>query len=271
MEQEGICRGPAAAAVRIPCAQGGAEKNGDCKCDHGAAPADSAAADRARRGKKKIQATADACARAAQFVAAEKPDALVILSPHAELYADWFHISPGCGAQGNFSAFGAPGVRVGAVYDTALAERLCALAAAENFPAGTAGRRQDGLDHGTMIPLWFLRAAYGDAPLPPVVRIGPGPAADAALPARNADPAGGGGAGPAGVGRGQRRSVAPAEARRPLRLFRRGPAVRRAHHGGDGPRAFGELLILTRASAKRRGSAAIAPLPSWPAVSTAWR
>jgi AmmeMemoRadiSam system protein A len=125
-----------------------------------------------RGEERKIQATADAYARAAQFVAAEKPDALVILSPHAELYADWFHISPGRGAQGNFSAFGAPGVRVGAVYDTALAERLCALAAAENFPAGTAGRRQDGLDHGTMIPLWFLRAAYGDAPLPPVVRIG---------------------------------------------------------------------------------------------------
>lgn len=125
------------------------------------------------RGEEKgIQATVDAYRRACRFVAEAGPDVLAVTTPHSVAYADWFHISPGPGASGSFGQFRAPEVRVDAEYDTALVDELCRLARKEDLPAGTAGEKSAALDHATMIPLYFLKEAYGDAPLPPIVRIG---------------------------------------------------------------------------------------------------
>lgn len=119
-----------------------------------------------------IRATVDAYRVAAGFVAAAKPDVLVITTPHSVMYSDWFHISPGAGASGSFAQFRAPQVRFSVRYDTELVAELCRAAKAAGFPAGTEGERDPALDHATMIPLYFLEAAYGDEPLPPIVRIG---------------------------------------------------------------------------------------------------
>ncbi len=124
-----------------------------------------------RGEEKKIAATAESYRAAARFVAAAEPETLLVLSPHAELYADWFHIAPGDGARGDLARFAAPGVRFDVRYDTAFVSALCAAAAGEDFPAGTEGERSPELDHGTMVPLYFLREAFGGA-LPPLVRVG---------------------------------------------------------------------------------------------------
>ena len=120
-------------------------------------------------GEKQIEATARAYEQVAEEIRTLKPDTLIITSPHSVMYSDYFHISPGDGASGSFRGFRAPGVRFTEKYDTALVERLCALADADGFPAGTLGERDNTLDHGTMVPLWFIRQKYSGGEL---VRIG---------------------------------------------------------------------------------------------------
>jgi AmmeMemoRadiSam system protein A len=122
--------------------------------------------------EKKIRATVEAYAKAARFIAQEKPDTIVVTTPHSVMYADWFHISPGASAHGSFLPFGAGGVRLSADYDTEFVATLCRAAQKIGFPAGTIGERDAALDHATMIPLYFLQKAYGDTALPPIVRIG---------------------------------------------------------------------------------------------------
>lgn len=119
--------------------------------------------------EKKIQATIDAYHRAAQRAASWKPETVVVLSPHSVMYADYFHISPGKGAEGDFRQFRAPQVKIRAAYDTEFVRVLADEAQAREVPAGTLGERDRKLDHGTMIPLWFLNHYDRDYK---VVRIG---------------------------------------------------------------------------------------------------
>ena len=100
-----------------------------------------------------------------------RPDTVVVISPHAVVYEDYFHISPGEHAEGNFAAFGHPAISVGVDYDEDFVRALAATAMDHDIPAGTLGERAPALDHGTMIPLAFLSDYLGDAPVK-VVRIG---------------------------------------------------------------------------------------------------
>ena len=60
------------------------------------------------RGKEQeIQNTIDAYHKAAQELAALRPETILLLSPHQTMYADYFHISPGRSASGDFGQFGA--------------------------------------------------------------------------------------------------------------------------------------------------------------------
>lgn len=109
-----------------------------------------------RGEEKKIQRTADAYREAMRRAAAEKPDTVVVTSPHSVMYSDYFHISPGARAAGDLSRFGAPSARAEAPYDTEFVRTLSALAREEGLPAGTQGEREAALDHATVIPLRFL-------------------------------------------------------------------------------------------------------------------
>ena len=100
-----------------------------------------------------------------------RPDTVVIISPHATAYDDFFHISPGAGAEGNFAAFGHPEISIGIEYDEEFVRVLSSTASEKNIPAGTLGEKNPALDHGTMIPLFFLSEYLGDAPTK-FVRIG---------------------------------------------------------------------------------------------------
>lgn len=114
------------------------------------------------RGEEhKIDATAAAYTQAAQFIRDLGAQTIVLTSPHTVLYADYFHVSPGQAAAGDFSRFGVPGVRVQADYDTQFVNALSSMAEQDGFPAGTLGERDPSLtpDHGTMVPLYFLAKA----------------------------------------------------------------------------------------------------------------
>ena len=122
-----------------------------------------------RGEEKKISATDAAYRKAAALVKELDPETIVLLSPHSVMYADYFHISPGRAAKGDMRQFHAPQVKIRAEYDSDFSEALANAASAEGFPAGTLGERNAELDHGTVIPLYFVNQFFTDYRL---VRIG---------------------------------------------------------------------------------------------------
>ena len=109
--------------------------------------------------EREISATGNAMRMAAEEVARWSPEVLIVASPHTILYGDYFHIAPGSGADGSMAAFGAPQVRIEAQYDEPLREEVIRRAEHMGLQAGTLGQRDPSLDHGVLIPLYFLRKA----------------------------------------------------------------------------------------------------------------
>ena len=122
-----------------------------------------------RGGERQIEVTRAAYARVAEEIAALAPETIVISSPHATMYADYFHISPGASAEGSFARFRAPQAYFREEYDEALARTIARIADETGLPAGTEGEREPALDHGTLVPLYFVRQVYSGFKL---VRIG---------------------------------------------------------------------------------------------------
>ena len=85
------------------------------------------------------------------------------------MYADYFHISPGRSARGDFGQFGAKQVCLEVSYDTEFVTYLGGVAGSHNLHAGTLGEREKKLDHGTMVPLYFVNQYYTEYRL---VRVG---------------------------------------------------------------------------------------------------
>ena len=119
--------------------------------------------------EKQITKTIRAYEAVAEEIAQLKPETIIISSPHSILYADYFHLSPGKAANGDFGRFGAGKVSFQETYDEKLRETICGLADEKGFPAGTLGEKDKRLDHGTMVPLYFIEQKYRDFRL---IRIG---------------------------------------------------------------------------------------------------
>lgn len=109
------------------------------------------------RGKEKtIQDTIDSYKKFAKEIVAQNPDTIIISTPHSIMYSDYFHISPGDKAYGSFSNFGVPQVNATINYDTDLVDAIENLAYEAHIPAGRLGERDPYLDHGSLIPIYFL-------------------------------------------------------------------------------------------------------------------
>ena len=112
--------------------------------------------------EKQVEKTIRAYEEIAWEIAALRPETIIVSSPHSVLYADYFHVSPGETATGDFGRFGAGRVSFRETYDRELGSAICSLAEAKGFPAGTLGERDKHLDHGTMVPLYFVEQKYRD-------------------------------------------------------------------------------------------------------------
>ncbi|NYB72882.1 AmmeMemoRadiSam system protein A [Sedimentibacter hydroxybenzoicus DSM 7310] len=122
------------------------------------------------RGQEiKIEETVKAYDKIAKKIAELRPDTIVVATPHSIMYSDYIHISPGKGAKGDFGEFGEPDVKYEVDYDTEFVHKLSELAERQDIPAGTLGERKKSLDHGTMVPLYFINKHYTGYKL---VRIG---------------------------------------------------------------------------------------------------
>lgn len=116
-----------------------------------------------------VRETINSYEKVADEIADLRPETIIITSPHSIIYSDYFHISPGRGAKGSFANFRAPQVSFQENYDEQLRDKICDLAEDIDFPAGTLGERDPELDHGTMVPLWFIRNKYKEGK---IIRIG---------------------------------------------------------------------------------------------------
>ena len=116
-----------------------------------------------------VQDTTHSLEQMAREIADFAPETIIVTSPHATAYRDWFHISPGTHAHGDMLQFRAFGTDLEVGYDAEFSMALSQLAHERDFPAGTEGERDPGLDHGTYIPLWFIQKLYRDFA---AVRIG---------------------------------------------------------------------------------------------------
>ncbi|WP_338327956.1 class III extradiol dioxygenase subunit B-like domain-containing protein [Faecalibaculum rodentium] len=131
-----------------------------------------------RGEEKKIQDIADACQHAADAVVASQPDTILIVSPHAPSYFDYIQISDGPSGRGSMAQFRDPMDTFEIPYDRELIRETARICEEAGIPAGTLGQQDGSLDHGTMVPLYFLEEALKRAPgstkQPQFVRIGIG-------------------------------------------------------------------------------------------------
>lgn len=84
------------------------------------------------------------------------PDTIIISSPHTKTYSDGFYISKGDSLTGTFENFGAKQVSFKEEIDNELVEEI-EKCNDENYKILYETRDDIELDHGTMVPLYFIR------------------------------------------------------------------------------------------------------------------
>ncbi|MEI6100647.1 MAG: AmmeMemoRadiSam system protein B, partial [Eubacteriales bacterium] len=113
------------------------------------------------------QKTIEAVKRVALEIAHEAPTTIILSSPHAPCFTDYLHISGPEHLAGDFSPFRCPEVHLEFENNLALAERISMQAREEGLPAGTLNAAtlerlqvDEKLDHGALVPLYFISSVY---------------------------------------------------------------------------------------------------------------
>lgn len=88
------------------------------------------------------------------------PETLVVMSPHTPVRGDAFAVKVAAELSGSLGQFGAPEVRIDSACDLELARALAGAASdrgvAVELVAQGPGHRSADLDHGILVPLYFL-------------------------------------------------------------------------------------------------------------------
>lgn len=115
-----------------------------------------------RGEERQIQKTIDAYDKVAKEISDIKPDTIIVTTPHSIIYSDYIHISPGKKAKGDFGDFGYRDLAIETEYDEDLAIKISKEAENQGISAGSLGETNKRLDHGFMIPLYFVNKYYKD-------------------------------------------------------------------------------------------------------------
>lgn len=119
-------------------------------------------------GEEQIKKTTKSYETVAKEISEIKPDTIIISSPHTIMYGDYFHITNANKVSGDFSNFNASNISFEEEQDIELIKEIETVSKKYNFPAG---RTKDiELDHGTMIPLYFIRKYYKEGK---IIVLGP--------------------------------------------------------------------------------------------------
>ncbi|MBQ6574721.1 MAG: AmmeMemoRadiSam system protein A, partial [Lachnospiraceae bacterium] len=124
---------------------------------------------------KKIEATESSFEKAAKDIARYDPETIIVISPHSVMYSDAFFIAKGKGGEGNLARFGAPYPSVFYNYDTELSDEIASLCREFHIPAVYSEEGSSVIDHGAVVPLYYVNREYGVKDRAPynIVRISP--------------------------------------------------------------------------------------------------
>ena len=110
------------------------------------------------KGEEKAIADIDeAMKTAAKTLLDTDPDAIVIISPHAPAYFDYIQVSNTPHLRGDMGQFGDYADSFDFEGDLELAAEIDRLCQQEGLPAGTYAANHATLDHGTMVPMYYLK------------------------------------------------------------------------------------------------------------------
>jgi AmmeMemoRadiSam system protein A/AmmeMemoRadiSam system protein B len=109
------------------------------------------------------QASSQAMGQAAACVLSHRPETLVVISPHSPREPRAFGVWAGERVQGSFAQFKAPRAQVSLPNDEALAQAI--VTEAGNRDVATWMIHDQSLDHGALVPLWFLAKAGWTGPV----------------------------------------------------------------------------------------------------------
>ena len=122
------------------------------------------------RGQEKvIQKTIDACNKIGEEIGELKPETVVIITPHGTMFSDALAISNEEYIKGNFTQFRDFETYIEGRIDKEFNEKLIDICNKKNIPVlGVDSKilkkfnREYELDHGAMIPMYFINKFYKD-------------------------------------------------------------------------------------------------------------
>lgn len=122
-----------------------------------------------RGEERKIKDTTDACYKIAEEIVSIEPDTIIIVTSHGPLFRDAISLSYENAIDGDLRNFAAPQVKFSLNIDIALTDQIINYAQKENIStvkitgdfAYQYGLNYE-LDHGTMVPLYFINKKFTD-------------------------------------------------------------------------------------------------------------
>lgn len=122
-----------------------------------------------RGEEKKISKSTDSCDKIGKEIAGLKPETIVVITPHGTMFSDAIAISDEERMSGDLRQFGAGSAAMDIALDRELNMRINHACQQENIPAALINasilkrfKSSFKLDHGAMIPLWFINKYYTD-------------------------------------------------------------------------------------------------------------
>ncbi len=122
-----------------------------------------------RGEERKIKQTYDAYNEIAEQIAAIKPDTIIIITPHGPLFSNAIAVSAGESIYGDMGRFNAPEVQLDLQIDIPLVEEISGYSREDNISVAKItedGAKEYnvkyGLDHGALIPLYFINKKFSD-------------------------------------------------------------------------------------------------------------
>lgn len=119
--------------------------------------------------EKNAMKTVDAVSRAAEAIKKDKPTTIILTTPHGPVFQDFIYISTSEELSGDLKKFGSSSVKLSFKNNTDLVEKITRYSNDEGIPAGGLDDKiikkysiSKELDHGSIVPLYFLNKIYSD-------------------------------------------------------------------------------------------------------------
>lgn len=110
-----------------------------------------------RGQEEKATKTVEALERVAEEIARLRPSTVLVVTPHGPLFSDAIAINQMEEVEGDFAQFGRGDVSMKLSIDIELTERIMGKSFEKGIPLVSISEK---LDHGTMVPLYYLNKRY---------------------------------------------------------------------------------------------------------------